>query len=334
MAVMETNWNQVLGHKQQIAELRAMLREGRLPHALLFTGPEGIGKRKVAHVLAAALLCGKGDAPCGSCTSCRYMRADTHPDYLEVIPEKRGKGTSIICIEQIREMQTMASRYPIYSGQHVIVIDEADRMNEAAANSLLKTLEEPEGAVTFILVTSARSALLDTILSRCMPMAFGMLEESEIIQVLAGQGIASDEAEKLAALSDGSPARALKLHEDGGIVLRDDALAFLQGRASMGMQAMWKRAAEMGEMDREKVAEWFLYINMLLRDMLVLYEDGGSPLLYHKDCRDTLMALLFAYPERRIFALLALVRDMQRRLQTNASLRLQVEGFLIRARDL
>ena len=231
------------------------------------------------------------------------MRADTHPDYLEVIPEKRGKGTSIIRIEQIREMQTMASRYPIYSGQHVIVIDEADRMNEAAANSLLKTLEEPEGAVTFILVTSARSALLDTILSRCMPMAFGMLEESEIIQVLAGQGIASDEAEKLAALSDGSPARALKLHEDGGIVLRDDA-------------------------------EWFLYINMLLRDMLVLYEDGGSPLLYHKDCRDTLMALLFAYPERRIFALLALVRDMQRRLQTNASLRLQVEGFLIRARDL
>ena len=90
----------------------------------------------------------------------------------------------------------------------------------------------------------------------------------------------------------------------------------------------------MGELDRETLSEWFLYLNMMLRDMLVLYEDGGSKLIYHKDIREQLLALLPSFPEPVIFSLLALVRETQRRLQTNVNLRLLMEGFHIRMRDV
>lgn len=329
---METNWNQILGHVQQKAELRALLRAGRLPHALLFSGPAGIGKRKIAHVLAAALLCGAGDAPCGSCTSCQQMRlGDSHPDYYELVPEQRGKSAAMIRIEQVRELQTEASRAPVLAQERVLVIDEADRMNEAAANSLLKTIEEPAGARTFILITSARAALLDTIISRCMPFTFGRLQTPEVAQILVGQGVPEAQAAELAALSDGSAARALELQAEQGLALRDEALAFLVQRQKLDLPAIWRQAAALEALPREQALAWLAALNMLLRDLLVLHEDGGSALLYHLDRREALLRLLPTYPVGLVFQLLGLVRELQRRLQTNASLRLQVEGFLLRA---
>lgn len=331
---MEQNWDKIIGHAEQKRQFRALLEEGRMPHALLFTGADGIGKRMLGRVLAAAILCGKKAAPCGHCASCQAMQRGSHPDYYEVLPEGGGKAAKIIRIEQIRAMQTIASRYPILSQERVVLIDEAECMNEAAANSLLKTLEEPEGKVTFLLITSARSSLLDTIVSRCMPVAFGMLPAEEMTVVLKERGIPAAEAAELASLSDGSLGRAVMLYENGGLKLRDDAAAFLEQIRAMDMEHVWQIAKNKGDMEREKLIEWFMYLNMLLRDMLVLYEDGASPLLYHKDSRQRLAAMLPYFSETRIFAMLREVREMQRRLQANVNLRLQVEGFLLRVRNL
>ncbi len=329
---METNWNQVLGHAQQKAELRTLLRAGHLPHALLFSGPAGVGKRKIAHVLAAALLCGEGEAPCNHCTSCRYMRlGDSHPDFYELRPEKRGKSAAMIRIEQVRELQTEASRAPVLAQGRVLIIDDAERMNEMAANSLLKTLEEPPGARTFILITSARSALLDTIISRCMPLAFGSLSTEDVAHILQEQGTDPTAAQELAMLSDGSAARAIALQDEDGLALRDAALHFLQERRRWDLSTIWQRAAVYDKEAREVVQARVSALNMLLRDLLVLQTDGGSTLLYHQDRREALLQLLPAYPAALLFPLLGLVRELQRRLQTNASLRLQLEGFLLRA---
>lgn len=331
---MELNWNKIIGHEKQKNELRTMLREGRLPHALLFTGPAGIGKKMLGRMLSAAILCEVDDGPCGHCESCQSMRLSRHPDYYEVLPEVRGKSAKVIRIEQIREMQTIASRYPVMAKSRVVLIDEVECMNEAAANSLLKTLEEPEGQVTFILVTSARSSLLDTIVSRCMPVAFGMLPVEAMTTALQERGVPAEDAAELSALADGSLGRAVTLFENGGLSLRNDALSLLSQLDAMDMEKLWQLAKEKGDMEREKLEEWFLYFNMLLRDMLVLYEDGASPLLYHQDCRVQLAQLLPRFPEYKIFAMLREVRQMQRRLQANVNLRLQMEGFLLRIRDL
>ncbi len=330
---MEVSWGALAGHVNEVRELQTLLSEGRLPHALLFTGKDGIGKKLVGQILAAAILCGHEHAPCGVCDNCRAMQAGAHPDYYELVPEVRGKSSRIIRIEAIREMQMVVSRSAVQAGRRVVLIDDADTMNEPAANSLLKTLEEPEGQVTFILIAADRSSLLDTIVSRCMPLAFGTLSKEQLQQELAKRQWPADMVMKLSNLADGSLGQALKLSQHGGLELRDDALAFLQALPELAMQKLWAEAASKGEMEREQLVEWVMYVNMLLRDMLLLYADGASHLLYNDDVRGQLAALLPGFPQRRLFAMLQETRELQRRLQYNVNLRLQLEGFFIRLKD-
>lgn len=329
---MDIRWDSLVGHKAQVRELTTLLQEGRLPHALLFTGAAGIGKKLCGQILAASILCGH-EEPCGICDNCRSMMAGSHPDYYELLPEVRGKSTRLIRIEAIREMQTVVSRSAVQAGRRVVLIDDADTMNEPAANSLLKTLEEPEGQVTFILIARDRSALLPTIVSRCMPLSFGTLSPEEVKAELVKHQLPPLEAEKLAFLSGGSLGRALKLSQHGGLELRNDALNFLAGLPGFTMPRLWEMAAAKGEMDREQLAEWVMYFNMLLRDMLLLYEDGASPLVYNGDLRGRLAELLPQFPKGRLFVMLKETRELLRRLQANVNLRLQLEGYFLRLMD-
>ncbi len=326
------NWDIIAGHEAQQAELRAMLREGRLPHALLFVGERGIGKKLCARVLAKAILCGQAE-PCGQCGNCQAMDLGSHPDFYELLPEARGKAAPSIRIEEMRAMQTTVSRSAVKAGRRVVLIDDAEAMNEAAANSLLKTLEEPSGDVTFILIARSRSALLETIVSRCIPISFGMLSAAAIAQVLISRNIDKTAAEKLAALADGSIGRALQLYADGGLELRDKALAFLLSLPELSMPRIWQEAAAMGEWDRQQLTEWVSYFNMLLRDLLVLYSAGDSELLYHQDLRGRLAEFLPTFTVRQLMAMAEKTREFMHRLQSNVNLRLQLEGFFIRLLD-
>lgn len=333
MDTVEINWSDLVGHKAQAEELRTLWQEGRLPHALLFTGAAGIGKKLCGQILAKMILCGQEEAPCGQCENCRSFAAAAHPDYYELIPEVRGKSTRIIRIEAIREMQTVVSRSAIRAGQRVVLIDDADTMNEAAANSLLKTLEEPEGKVTFILIAQDRSRLLPTIVSRCMPLSFGSLSPAELKEELIRRQIPAPEAEKLANLADGSLGQALKLSTHDGLRLREAAFAFLAGLPAFTLDRLWAEAAAKGEWDREQLTDWLRHISMLLRDMLLLYDDGASTLLYNSDLRGKLEELLPDFSPGRLFAMHRQTCELLRRLQANVNLRLQLEGYFIRLMD-
>ena len=151
----------------------------------------------------------------------------------------------------------------------------------------------------------------------------------EMAGLLAQHGIEPQQAAELAALSDGSVGRALLLQENGGMELRDDAAAFLRQIGQLDMEQFWTRSKGLGELPREKLSEWLMYINMLLRDMLVLYGGGEKTLLYHPDIAPEVSALLPLYPVQRIFQILELVRDTQRRMEANVNLRLLMERFLL-----
>lgn len=331
---MDIAWKTIVGHEENIARLRAMLREGKLPHAMLFTGPEGVGKRRVAQALAAALLCEREEGSCGLCPSCRALLQENHPDFHMVLPESRGKSARIIRMEQIRELQGEIARLPILSGRRAVIIDDAELMNDAAANSLLKTLEEPVGDVTFLLISGRRSSLLDTIVSRSMPVGFGMLSVEAVAELLAREGVPAEEARELALLSDGSIGRAGKLRAGDGMSLRNDAAEFLWQLGTMSMDEVWCRGKSMGEWERERVSGWLSYLGMLFRDMLVLCCGGSSELLYHQDLCPQILGALADFPEGRIFSMLRLVKETQHRLQSNVNLRLHMEGFLIKVKDL
>ena len=138
-------WDDILGHEQNKEFLARLLQPGNRPHALLFYGPEGIGKKQLALRFAKTFLCQKPDEhPCGRCESCRLINlaehSFAHPDFILVEQEAPGKDLKI---EQIKEMSRQAAFAPALSSHKVCVIDAADRMTVEAANSLLKLLEEP-----------------------------------------------------------------------------------------------------------------------------------------------------------------------------------------------
>ena len=325
------NWADVRGHAEIISRLRALAAAHRLPHALLFCGMEGVGKRRTARVLARTLLCTRGgDAPCGCCDACRTMAAGVHPDYFEVVPEVRGKGAAMIRTEAVRDILIAASGAPVQAQRRIILIDGAETMNETAANRLLKTLEEPSGEVLFILVTHAYDAVLPTIRSRAVRIAFGALPRAEIAAALMERGV--EDAAALAALADGSLGRAYAL-ADEGLALRDEALDLLAQLRTLGIEDLWGRAAEIGARPHAERTAWIGFLQMALRDLLILREDGAASELYHIDRRAELTALLTQLTRADLFALMEETRQLTRRFAANVNPALQVEAFLLRARE-
>ena len=330
--IMENIWSAIVGHESNIARLKTMLAENRLPHALLFIGAAGIGKYMVAKALAKTILCETHTA-CGHCASCRAFELGSHPDFHEVTPEIRGKSTKVIRIEQIRDMQSEIARLPLLSTSRVCLIDEANSLNAPAANSLLKTLEEPTGQVTFILVAASRDSLLTTIVSRTMAISFNTLPLNDMVLALMKNGLSEKDAKDLAALADGSLGKAKRLEESGWQTELNEALDLLQNLPTLSSKDIWKRGERLGNWEREALADFLMYFNMMLRDLLVLASQGDSRLLYNQLLISLWSKLETTYTVSRLFALTNLVSLTRRRLEANVNLRLLMEGLLIRLRE-
>lgn len=198
-----SGWEEIFGQDRVVAYLRSGLQRGDLPHALLFTGPRGVGKFSTALLFAAALLCPSG-GPDG-CPVCRRVADRVHPDLQLVMPE----GLSIR-VEQIRRMESALSRKPVEGKGRVVIVDEADSMTQEAANAFLKTLEEPFPDTELVLVCESRENLLPTVVSRCREIRFSPLGSRDLERFLVERlGVAEDEARSLARRAGGIFGRAL-----------------------------------------------------------------------------------------------------------------------------
>lgn len=326
---MDTAWENILGQREPKRRLRRLLETDRLPHALLFSGPEGVGKRRTAEALAATLLCSSPAAghPCGTCESCRAFSRGIHPDFFFVVPEAVGKGARSIRIEAMRALGSALARPPELAPRQVALIDDAQRMNEAAANSFLKTLEEPTGDVVFLLVTGMRAALLDTIVSRCLEIPFGPLALPELSEVLRRHGVEAEEAAALATLADGSAGRALALHAEGVLRRREEAVSLLARLPQIPPLSLWAEGKKWGALSREEAGEWLRSLRLTLRDVLALY--GGAAPLYSVGLEAPVAEIAARFSEARVFSMLADVKEAERRLlSSNVNIRLLVEALL------
>ncbi len=200
----------LLGQEKAKALLGRSLATGTTPHAYLFRGPEGVGKQLFARVLAATLNCRqrRDGAACGSCSSCRKFRSGNHPDLVVIRPEQ---GT--IKIDRIRELIKALSYPPYESATRVVLLEDIHTMRREAANSLLKTLEEPPENNLLILTVASSKDILSTITSRCQSVPFFPLSRNDTVQILLEQGMEEKTAMLLARLSEGSPGRALLFRE-------------------------------------------------------------------------------------------------------------------------
>lgn len=324
------SWQNILGNAPRIEDLKKILAEEKFPHSVIFSGVEGIGKRKIAENCAAALLCENSKVEaCGVCESCRILAAGNHPDFYIVEPEK-SKSSPNIKIGQIRTLQNEVSLQPNHSACRVVIIDGAEFMNNAAANCLLKTLEEPTGQTIFILTTANRAGLLMTVRSRCITVNFEKISAVEIENALNLRGVENSRAKTISLIADGSFGRALKLEESGGYEIRNDALNFLENLLAkkITVEEIFNRGNTFSEDSRENFSDFVTYIQKILRDVLLINQAE----IYNADLKSRLVNLKIE--EKMLYELFDEGKKIQRRINSNANLRLLVEAYFLKLKQI
>lgn len=243
---------------------------GRLPHALLLTGPAGLGKVELARAFLNFLLCRhpEGDAACGRCDACAQWVAGSHPDFHEVTltEDDKGKLRKQILVDQIRELSAVMSLTARQGGWKVALIQPADAMNVNAANSLLKTLEEPPSRSLLVLVSSRPASLPATIRSRCQQLAIPRPETGASADWLKARGIA--EPGIALAYARGVPLRALTLAESGFLQQRAELLQRVAAVQQRGASAVTV-AGELESLDVPMVVE---LLDAVTEDMVRLVQ--------------------------------------------------------------
>ncbi len=328
----------VRGHAVALAGLERALARGQLHHAMLFVGPRGVGKAKVARALARALHCPVAPRRgCGECSTCHRIDTDRHAGLEWMVPESIGAK---IKVEAARELATRLQLAPFEGDAHVVVLDPAEALTDQAFNTMLKTLEEPRPGVHFVLIAEALDGLLPTILSRCAVLRFGRLGDDDVAFALdhaLADRPSDDEvpaARRLLAirLADGSAGTAIELALDVTLdathaLLREASRAAERGPAvifageSSALSTSWASATAgptTGKSARERLAVmrtselWLLDLRERLRG------------------RDGVPDVVAPRGDRRAWtrATETLI-ELQTRLERNANARLAFEAALL-----
>ena len=321
------SFHSFVGNHRVVEILLRSVAQDRLPHALIFAGPEGVGKRTLGLLLARQLNClqAASGEPCNDCISCRKIVLGTHPDIRVVQPDG-----AYIKIDQVRDLIEEIAYQPFEARYRVVIFDGADRMRAEAANCLLKTLEEPPSRSILILVTPKPYALLSTIRSRARLLPFGPIPEEKISEYLAGNKDRSPEdARMAAAFSNGSLGAALAFDAVKNREVRDQALRFvtLLLRREEFSQASALAAAV--AKDKELFQAWLEMTATLLQD--IYYAQTAPGRMSQHDILPTLAGMAETVPRPAVLAAIDAVKDLRAALQLNVNRQLALEALFLAA---
>lgn len=318
---------QILGQETAIAVLQNALRRQRIPHAYVFAGNEGVGKKLAALTLAKALNCRElADDACDRCVSCHKIAAGNHPDVSVIEPEGQ-----FIKIDQIRALQKDVGYKPYEGKRKVYILDQAETLRTEAANALLKTLEEPSADALLILVTANVYALLPTVISRCQSVRFIALGVQKLTALLVqAKQLPPEQAQLIASLAEGCPGRALTMDTAATLAKRDFVEQLLQTLSS-GLRDVRILFAQAEQLVAQKtdVQEFLDILLVWYRDMSILQAQGDPALLANIDGVDRLAQAAEKLSMRQIQRLFEIVYQAKADLLRNANLQLTLEVMLI-----
>ncbi len=330
----------ILGQDRPRQIIQKAIINNSLSHAYLFYGPASVGKRRTAFELAKALNClesGPEDG-CGACSSCRKIDSGTHPDcfLLEPVKSSPTSREAVIKIEAVRELQKKLSFLPYEGKTKVAVIDGAEAMNPQAANTFLKTLEEPPAQTVLILIAANPFLLLPTLVSRCQGVKFDPLAP-ETVETILEQVLDPEERENMgpeefklrAARSMGGIRRALDADIQKTEAVRRELVELLSALSFERMDLAFKWSRDQAKQPGEVQAVLDEMLN-LLRDLAVLKTPGPEERIFNRDIAETLKPLARRKHRRALFSLFDTVLDTQAALKGNANTLLTLENMLIR----
>lgn len=266
----------ILGHDEIKRGLLHAAALGRLHHAILMTGIAGVGKSLMARAFAQSIFCEQSTKNelkrCLKCANCMRIAQKTHPDVIEIEPE--GAALKIDCI---RELQKRLGLMPFETDKRFVIIKDVHKMQDAAANCLLKTLEEPDPYTSFILLTSQPQRLLPTIASRCQIVRFAPFDREIIAHYLVqNENIPEDAALQSAILANGSLGQAIDLaqgdYQTELIGLLDDILSMKSSDDALSAAASLKGK-------KDKADHLLLLLLTYMRDLALLKTSPGTPVV-------------------------------------------------------
>lgn len=315
----------MIGHEWALRLLENAIKRGDISHSYLLTGPRGVGKRTLAREIARTLCCKVSLPPCGNCQDCRDIIQGHHPDVKILEPENGS-----IKIEQMREMQREAFLAPHRSPYRIFIIADMEKATPEAANSLLKTLEEPPPHSIFILTALSADLLLPTIVSRCQVLNLRPVPENLIREYLEREwGVESSRASLLARLSEGCLGKAISFLQDEKAFrdrIEDLEALFSLLQSDTVARLEWSEGVEK---DVERVQEMVQRWIVAFRDMLLLLE-GAQELVINVDFKGKLMAAGTKLGKEKIRQALKDLRFILEALSRNANLRMALDVLVLK----
>lgn len=314
-------------HRPLWLRLQGALRQGRLPHALLISGMGGLGKRRLAEGFGQSLLCtapGPAGVACGACRACRLCRVGNHPDLQRVAPDPTAKSEEIK-VDTIRALIEVCGLTAHDGGYRILIIDPADRMSPSAANSLLKTLEEPVGGMVLALITTHPQRLPATIRSRCQQLLLQPPPEAMGLTWLQGQGLGDPEARIVLHLAGGAPLAALAFTDPALLSKRMEAFEGLMG-VRLGSADPMRVAEAWGKLEVGLLLHWLMG---WMQDLARLHTGHSEPWLSNPDRHSDLLRLSAGLRPLDIQRLLARLFSLQQARGTTINWQLALEAFLV-----
>ncbi|MCD4664537.1 MAG: DNA polymerase III subunit delta', partial [Bacteroidales bacterium] len=302
------SFENIIGQKKVVSILNRAIVSNRMPHALLFHGPDGVGKEAVAFETAKSLLCQKDELYCDNCSDCKRVAQLSHPDLIIIFPSPKEPkidevkairqsltdnpyfrtqlwAKPFILINTIRNLKKTVSMSSYENKGRVVIMLDAHRMTIEAANSLLKILEEPPGKITIILVSSKPDLLLSTIVSRCQRIKFNPLTWSDIeAALIERENISTEQANIVARMSFGNYRRALELLDENINEKQDLMIDILRKLIKNDLELMLSVENVIRQEDLKSIKDILALMMVWFRDAMV-YESLNE----ENECREKII---------------------------------------------
>ena len=338
----------IVGQEKPVRLLSNIIQKGKIPHALLFTGIEGVGKREAANVFAMACNClaatfpnqtfsdqgidhereARPPSPCGVCKSCRKIISGNHPDVISIQPEKAH-----IRIGQIRDLCHMLAMKPYEARYRVVIISDAHTLNPGAGNALLKVLEEPPDRTVLVLTAYHLHDLLPTIASRCQHIRFNPISHDALTNVLVTkEGISAREADLLATLAKGSLTGALSLVTSGWIEQRAWILRMIakepDGQSPLNRVTTLLAFSEKLAQEKDRLENALEILKIWFRDLMIY--QLSPDMIVNKDLSHTLKRLSEETAMNDLLSAYEAIQSAQEKINGNANPRLTLDVMMMK----